>query len=123
MNRLLIGVLMLAALALGVWHLGLGIRAMFVFRSGEPITSWIVILCGPLSTLPAVIVSCFRRRTAGYWLILGAVISFVALIISESGLTENSLPFLWMMAGPMAALGISLLLLAGQATGPGTARG
>jgi len=109
--RIALVALTLVGFAVGIWHAWLAIQAILVFRTGEPATSWIAIVCGPLSTLPAVLLSCFRRRPAGYWLVAAAVTSFLAFLVGEGGVTENVLPFLRMMAIPMLAIGVTMLLL------------
>jgi len=99
-------------LVVGVWHLWLAGQAIFVFSSGEPWSSWVAMLLGPVSTLPAVATSLFRRRAAGYWLITAGLISFGAFLVGEDGVTENLLSFLWMLTGPMLVIGIVMILLA-----------
>jgi hypothetical protein len=60
----------------------LALKAMFVFRSDEPASTWNFIVSGPLSTLPAVIVSYFWPKIGGTWLIAGSVLSFLFAIAS-----------------------------------------
>src|ERR1700693_4466115 len=83
-----------AAIGLGVGHLNLALQAIFVFRSGEPLTSWIAVLVGPASTLPAAVLALLSTRLGGYWLIGGAALSFLVFAIGERGVTENLFPFL-----------------------------
>lgn len=115
MNRSLLVATTIAAFCLGVWHLQLGVQAILLFRNGEPLLSWVAMLCGPISTLPAVLLSCVWRKAAGHWLIAGAIISFVALLIGEGGLTESIRPFVWMVAAPMSLIGAGLLWASRQA--------
>lgn len=122
MKRLLLVSLTVAGLALGVWHLRLALDAIFVFRRGEALTSWITMLAGPLSTLPAVVLTLVKRKLGGYWLLAGAAISFTIFILAERGLTENTVPFLSMMAGPMAIIGAGMVLLSRDAIGLATVR-
>jgi len=110
MNAYLL-VAVLAAIALGVWHLNLALQAIFVFRTGEPLTSWIAILVGPASTLPAALLALVSNRSGGYWLIGGAVLSFVVLAIGERHLTENLFPFLVRISMPMILAGACVLYL------------
>jgi len=100
-----------AAIVLGVWHLNLALDAIFVFRSGEPLTSWIAILAGPASTLPAAVLALLSNRGGGYWLIGGAVLSFVVFAIGERGITENLFPFLLRISVPMILAGACVLYL------------
>ena len=67
---------------MGCAHLWLALKAMFVFRSDEPASTWHFIVSGPLSTLPAVIVSYFWPKIGGTWLIVGSVLSFLFAIAS-----------------------------------------
>jgi hypothetical protein len=57
-------------------HLWLGLKAIFVFRNNEPLSTWIFVLLGPLSTLPAVVVGFFWPKIGGTWLIIGSILSF-----------------------------------------------
>jgi hypothetical protein len=68
-------------------------------------------MCGPASTLPAVVLSLFWRRIGGYWLIVGSLVSFAAFLSGELGTIENVFPFLRMMAGPMLLIGVAMLIL------------
>lgn len=111
MKRALLIILTVAGVAVGVWQFRLATQAIFVFRSGEPLTSWIAMLCGPVSTLPAVVLSLFRKRAGAYWLVAGSLISFVAFLLGEGGITENIFPFLWMMATPMLLIGVAMIIL------------
>lgn len=99
-----------AAIVLGVWHLDLALHAIFVFRSSEPLTSWIAILAGPASTLPAAVLALLSNR-GGYWRIGGAVLSFVVFAIGERGITENLFPFLLRISVPMLFAGACVLYL------------
>ena len=62
-ERFLKYILLLAGIVLGCAHLWLALKAMFVFRNDEPSSTWNFIISGPLSTLPAVIVSYFCQRS------------------------------------------------------------
>lgn len=75
-------------------------------------TSWIVILCGPASTLLAVVLSLFWRRVGAYWLVVGSLVSFAAFLLGEHGTIENIFPFLRIMAAPMLLIGVAMLVLA-----------
>jgi hypothetical protein len=112
MQRALVIAVTMAGCAVGVWHLWLAAEAIFIFKTGEPWTSWVAIICGPVSTLPAVVLSLFNRRAAGGWLVMGSLLSFAAFLMGEGGLTDNLLPYVWMMAAPMFFIGIIMLVLA-----------
>lgn len=107
-----------AGLILGVWHLSIGSRAVFVLREDDPLSLLIVFLAGPLSTLPAALLAIFSRRLSVVWLIAGAVISFGALMAYGMGraetaetIAEMALMHLLMTAGPMILLGLGFLWL------------
>ena len=101
---------------LGIWHAQMATKAVFTFRNDELYTSWVGIVLGPLSTLPAVALALYRRRWGAFWLIGGGVISFIALSIRASvkgnpvsEFAELLTPFLLTVIGPMIALGLGLL--------------
>lgn len=101
------------AVALGLWHMRLALDAILVFRAGEPWTSWIAVLCGFVSTLPAAILSFFLRRTAGYWLIGNAVVA-LGVLAMEEGEMGDLLGLLAIMIGPILAVGIGFVILSRQ---------
>lgn len=75
-------ILLLIGIIVGIFHLKQGIKAMFVFRTNEPITMWVSVIAGPLSTLPAVLLSFFLPKIGGVWLVCGAALSFAAFLIN-----------------------------------------
>ena len=104
-------ILLLVGIVLGCAHLWLALKAMFVFRSDEPASTWNFIVSGPLSTLPAVIVSYFWPKIGGTWLIVGSVLSFLFAIASMQ--TDRNLhDIVWYFtaySGPMLVLGIGAI--------------
>lgn len=94
---------------LGVWHFNLALQAIFVFRTGEPVASWIAVLAGPASTLPAALFALLSRRGGGSWLAIGAVVSFCAFAVDERGMTENTLQFLLRITVPMVVASVVVL--------------
>ncbi len=112
MRRALVIAVTIAGCAVGVLHLWLAATAIFLFKTGEPWTSWVSIICGPVSTLPAVVLSLFNRRAAGIWLIAGSFFSFGAFLMGEGGVTDNVFPYIWMMAAPMFVMGVIMVMLA-----------
>jgi hypothetical protein len=113
-ERFLRYILLLAGIVLGCAHLWLALKAMFVFRNDEPSSMWNLIMSGPLSTLPAVIVSYFWPKIGGAWLILGSVLSFLFAIASMQ--TDRNLhDIVWYFtaySGPMLVLGIGTIFCA-----------
>jgi hypothetical protein len=114
MKRILVVVVTIAGMVLGLWHLWFAAQAIFVFRSGEPWTSWVFMLSGPVSTLPAVLLSLFLRRAAGYWLIAGSLVSLGVFVVGDTGASEYFLPFFRMTTAPMCLLGVAMLLLSSR---------
>ncbi|HMH53179.1 MAG TPA: hypothetical protein VK548_23280 [Candidatus Acidoferrum sp.] len=108
--------LLVGGALLGIWHAQLGTKAVFTFRNDEPYSSWIGILFGPLSTLPAVALALVSRRWSAAWLVAGGLVSLGVLVVTEVGkgnpageAAEFLLHFLFMVAGPMIALGLGLV--------------
>jgi hypothetical protein len=91
----------------------MGMKAIFVFRNNEPLASWVAIIAGPLSTLPAVFLALFKRKLAGYWLIVGGLISFVAILLvqTDGDFLSISARVALMILLPMLGLGAVFLLL------------
>ena len=106
---------LIAGAVLGIWHLGMGSRAVFVFRGDEPLSSWVWMLSGPLSTLPAVALAIFTRRWSAAWLVTAGLISLGALVIGRGGTAhprgefwELLLSYGIMVVVPMIGLGLGL---------------
>src|SRR5262245_35493076 len=55
-------------IALGVMHHIIALQSLWVFRNAEPLSSWTIIVAGPLTTLPAVFLAIFRRSWGATWL-------------------------------------------------------
>ena len=79
---------------------------------------WVFVLFGPLTTLPAVIIAFFWSRTGGGWLIFGAIVSFVAYLVSMESITIFQ-EIVW-YSGPMLVLGAAALLAYRLGEIPGT---
>ena len=101
------------ALVVGVWHLDLALRAIFVFRNNEPITSWAAVLLGPGSSLIAALLAIFAKKLGGYWLVVGGCLSLVVFIVGERGISENLVPFLLMIFVPMLLVGTAIIASSG----------
>jgi hypothetical protein len=99
------------AIGLGAWHFNLALQAILVFRTGEPILSWIAILTGPACTLPAALLATFAKQAGGYWLVSSGVLSILVFAAGEHGATENLLPFLSRISVPMILIGTILIYL------------
>ena len=83
---------------LGVWHFQLGLRGFMVFRAHEPVSSWLVMLCGLFLTLPASLLGLGVPVVAGLMLLGGAVTSTAAFAAFDgAGVWEGAL----YLGGPM----------------------
>jgi hypothetical protein len=103
---------------LGVWHHQIAGHALWVFRNDEPVSSWVTILAGPLSTLPATLLAGLRRQWGAYWLIAGGLISLGAVLADEimkggpvAEIASAGLRYSTMISLPMILLGIGLVWL------------
>ncbi len=102
--------LLLFAVPLGIWHWKLGNAGIFVFRNGEPLSSWVAVISGVLSTLPLVVLSIWSPRWGGWGLLVGAVVSGCAVVSSDWPNWQEHLPGLvTRTAGPASVLGLGLI--------------
>jgi hypothetical protein len=97
------------AFGIGVFHLFQGFMSIFVFKENEPILSWVCMLSGPVSTLPATITAIFNRKLGGYWLISGGVLSGILFIWWTS--IVQSWFYILIVTAPMIFLGAAFLRL------------
>ena len=113
MQRLFTYSLIIIGLITGLFHLRFAVEGWFVSRNNEPFTFWLFLFSGPLSTLPAVIVSFFRKKIGGVWLIAGALLSSAAWVFSPeaSGGNGDLFRFFLSYTIPMLVLGLSFLLM------------
>jgi hypothetical protein len=98
-----------AGILVGLWHLWIAAQAIFVFRTGEPFASWVIILLGPASTLLAVLSALVSRHIAGYWLLAGGLASLVIFAVYASSGATESVYFALRISGPMALIGAFIL--------------
>jgi hypothetical protein len=99
-------------IVLGLWHGQLAMQALFVFRQGEPLTSWFAIALGPGTTLMASVVAIFFRKMGGTWLIASGIASFIIFFAGEGGPSEHVGSFFLQISLPMILVGAGFLLLA-----------
>lgn len=104
--------LFIIGLLIGGVHLKLALKALFVFRNSEPISMWVSVIAGPLSTLPAVIFAFFWPKAGGLWLICGAILSLIAITINLGANrdTQNIIWYFLRYSAPMLVLGLVALL-------------
>src|SRR6266851_1477147 len=68
-------VILSGGIILGVLHYRFAMRALWVFRNDEPLSSLVMLFAGPLSTLPATLLAVLHRRWGAVWLPGGALVS------------------------------------------------
>ena len=73
--------LFIIGLIIGAIHFKTGLKAMFVMTDEDHLSILIIILLGPMLTLPAVIISYFKPKPGGISLIIGSVISLMLMIL------------------------------------------
>ena len=110
MNRLITGAFVVAGLGITAWQLDLAIQAIMVFRTGEPITSWVSMLLAPVFSLIGSIATMFNKKLGAYWFIAGALIALFFFVGIEKGLTENGMAFLVRISIPMLVIGCGILV-------------
>jgi hypothetical protein len=113
--RVALATVLTVGITLGIPHHMLAIRSLFVFRNDEPLSSFVIIMAGPLTTLPAVLLAIFRRSWGATWLVAGSLLSLGVVIATEiaNGKTIvdiNSLAVRYFVtiAIPMLAVGVGL---------------
>src|SRR5689334_12940306 len=92
---------------------------MFVFRNDDPSSLWYFLLFGPMSTLPAVVTSCFWPRIGGPYFIMAAIVSSVFAIAAVPQ-AADVLQMIIYYSMPMLLLGIGVLVLAVYGRQPAT---
>jgi hypothetical protein len=108
-NRRILMMIVPVGLIIRAVHLYVASLAVFVFRAGEPWTSWVSVLLGPGATLAGVIVSILSSRIGGAALLILAALAFVAFVLGENEQMGNVWPFALGITLPMAALGAAFL--------------
>src|SRR5664279_476717 len=101
MNRSIFFVLVAIGVALGLWHLRLALSAIFVFRAGEPLSSWLFIVSGPGSTLLCTLVAAWRPILGGSILIGLAIASAIVLAVAVQSASDDMLAEAEMIMLPM----------------------
>lgn len=92
---------------IGIAHLKIGLKTMFVFTNNESMLAWMFVILGPLSTFPAVILAFFLPKVGGTWLVGGSLFSLVAVAILaiQRGESKSIMWYLLSYSIPMLALG------------------
>ena len=107
--------LVLIGLAMGVWHFRLAWVSMFVFRNDEPMSSWVWVYSGLMSTLPLMVLSIWRPRWAAVGLLLGSAVAASALVAGDWPQWREHAPgFLITSAGPAAIMAAGMAVVAHQ---------
>lgn len=74
--------LLLGAL-IGGWHFYFGTISIFVFHENEPFSSWLIVVSGPILTLPAYLVGIIKPRISCWCFLLGSTLSLFLMCLSE----------------------------------------
>ena len=113
MDAMMKWIVVLVGVLVGAYHAWLAVKAIFVFRNNEPLSTWIFTLAGPLSTLPASVAGIVNMKTSGLWLIVGSVVSFIAAMVTAGSNADidTAIWFLRTYSGPMFVLGILFSVL------------
>ena len=98
--------LFIISFAIGSFHFFQGFMSIVILEN-EPLSAWVCILSGPISTLPATITAIFNRKIGGYWLISGGVISGTSFIWWIK--TTESWFYILVGTMPMLLLGMAFL--------------
>jgi hypothetical protein len=91
---------------IGYWHLRTGMLAIFLFSEHEQILSWLLILSGPLITLPSIIISIKKMKMGALILLGGSIVSLFTMMISEGYRADHIQQFIIKITIPMLILAI-----------------
>jgi len=97
---------------IGLLQMKKGLRAIFVFGNNEPISSWVFIISGYVSTLPATVTAFFNMRIGGWWLIIGGLTSSILYLVIFKDVPN--LKYLFTNILPMFVLGGCFLKLSAK---------
>lgn len=105
--------LLIIGLIIGLIHLKVGLKAMFVMTEKNHISLIFLILLGPLLTLPAVTLSYFRPKIGGILLISGGIISLIIIPVFgvEAFNLKEAFSYVIRYLIPMLILGCGVLYL------------
>jgi hypothetical protein len=110
-------VLAVVGVVVGGWHAYGVTWAVFVAPEQDlhnPLM-WIAVLCGPGSTLLAVLVGFVKPKVGGLWLIGGGALSGIAAMLTSNKPLEMLAVVVFATTGPMVALGYGFVVLARDA--------
>jgi hypothetical protein len=96
---------LIIGLTIGILHFLLAAAGVFTFNEYTPWLSWTFVLTGPLQTLPASITAFFFPMVGGIWLVAGAALSFLALVLDVGDFSEK-LQLVVRYCIPMLVLGL-----------------
>jgi len=103
-------ILLMAGVLIGTWQGFISLQTIFVMKD-----EWLLLIAliiGPLSVIPVLVVSRWRPRLGGWWLIIAGIIFFALTLLHrgiEIGQIENSF-FLFSL--PMILLGAGFIWVA-----------
>jgi hypothetical protein len=103
-------ILLIVGFIIGTWQGFISLQTIFVMRH-----EWLLLIAliiGPLSIIPAVVVSIWRARLGGWWLI-SAGIAFFAITIFHEGIESGQIESaFFLFALPIILLGLGLVWVA-----------
>jgi hypothetical protein len=103
-------ILLMAGVLIGTWQAFISLQTIFVMKDEWLLLTALII--GPLSVIPALAVSIWRSRLAGWWLISAGIAFFVLTLLHrgiEIGQIENSFSH---FSFPMILLGAGFIWVA-----------
>ena len=107
MNRIVKLLLVASGLTIGIWYAFLTLQTIFVMRDEWVLLAGLVV--GPLSVLPAIVVSIWRPRAAGKWL-LAAATAFLVITCTHRGVDGHQVGMsVTKFVLPMVALGVGCI--------------
>jgi hypothetical protein len=103
-------ILLIVGVIIGTWQGFISLQTIFVMKD-----EWLLLvtlIIGPLSIIPAVLVSMWRSRLGGWWLI-SAGIAFFALTLLHRGIESGQIKTaFFLFALPIVLLGVGFVWVA-----------
>lgn len=103
---------------LGYHHHLVAGRAFFTMKTDRPVMPLVIIVSGPFSTLPALLLTLVRRTWGAIWLIAGGLLSLGAMVLEEIAIEQPKSEALYgvlyystTIVVPMVVLGLVILSL------------
>jgi hypothetical protein len=111
MKRAAVVAAVIVGLVIATWHVTVAVKALFVFRENEPLTSWLALFLGPGLTVLGCLLAFVRPFAGGATVLAGGLLGAAAFLIGEGGRTEYIRSYFLQFTAPMLAIGIALIAL------------